>query len=581
MRTCVRMGSPPYVELHCHSAFSFLDGASLPDEFVPAALELGYEALALTDHNTVSGSMEFAVSARALGLRPIHGAEIDLDRRAPPDAARRGCRRLVEPVPHPDPRARAHARKGTRPPAPIPASQAFVELSGRPWSRRGAGLPERLRAARGARRVHAPAPARGVRTRSPAGRATAAVPARRSRAQPPPPASRGDGWACRAWRRGTCTRTRASGLRSRTRWSPCACTPRSMPPSPSGEATSAMCSPRRRRWRAAFPSTPRRWRRPWRLAERLRFDLTSDLGYRYPGAEDAEAMRKLTELCQDAPGRSLQGRGRRCVRSARRAAGAGAADHRAARSAWVLPAPPRHAGAGARGGARGARARQRPQPAAARPGPRLERLVDRLLPDRPLARRPDRERPADRAVPERGADLAARHRPRLPARHQGEADPARPRALRPRPLGAGGSVPDLPRPRGDPRARQGAGAAAGEIERVARGSEGWDAREVGQDIEQCSSRASGVADAGLDGSLGVARAAGRRGPRPAAPPQPALGRDDRRHPSADRLLPDRAGGDGGPPDRSVGQGLLLGRGLPEDRPARARDAVGGRAVRSS
>ena len=68
-----------YAELHCHSAFSFLDGASLPDELVPAALALGYEALALTDHNSVSGSMEFAVSARALGLRPIHGAEVDLD----------------------------------------------------------------------------------------------------------------------------------------------------------------------------------------------------------------------------------------------------------------------------------------------------------------------------------------------------------------------------------------------------------------------------------------------------------------------------------------------------------------------
>src|SRR5579863_84443 len=68
-----------YVELHCHSAFSFLDGASLPDDLVAAALTLGYESLALTDHNSVSGSMEFAVSARALGLRPIHGAEIDLD----------------------------------------------------------------------------------------------------------------------------------------------------------------------------------------------------------------------------------------------------------------------------------------------------------------------------------------------------------------------------------------------------------------------------------------------------------------------------------------------------------------------
>src|SRR5579875_1494588 len=67
-----------YAELHCHSAFSFLDGASLPDGLVATALSLGYEALALTDHNSVSGSMEFAVAARGLGLRAIHGAEIDL-----------------------------------------------------------------------------------------------------------------------------------------------------------------------------------------------------------------------------------------------------------------------------------------------------------------------------------------------------------------------------------------------------------------------------------------------------------------------------------------------------------------------
>ena len=67
-----------YVELHAHSAFSFLDGASLPDELATAAAELGYEAMALTDHNGVSGSMEFTQSAAALGLRAIHGAEIDI-----------------------------------------------------------------------------------------------------------------------------------------------------------------------------------------------------------------------------------------------------------------------------------------------------------------------------------------------------------------------------------------------------------------------------------------------------------------------------------------------------------------------
>jgi error-prone DNA polymerase len=68
-----------YAELHAHSAFSFLDGASLPDELAAAAAQLGYEAMALTDHNGVSGSMEFAQAASSLGLKAIHGAEVDLD----------------------------------------------------------------------------------------------------------------------------------------------------------------------------------------------------------------------------------------------------------------------------------------------------------------------------------------------------------------------------------------------------------------------------------------------------------------------------------------------------------------------
>ena len=68
-----------YVELHAHSAFSFLDGASLPDELAAAAVELGYEAFALTDHDGLCGSMEFAQSAASLGLRAIHGAEMALE----------------------------------------------------------------------------------------------------------------------------------------------------------------------------------------------------------------------------------------------------------------------------------------------------------------------------------------------------------------------------------------------------------------------------------------------------------------------------------------------------------------------
>ena len=68
-----------YVELHCHSAYSFLDGASQPEELAARAAELGYEALALTDHDGLYGSLEFAHAAKAFGVRPITGAEVTLD----------------------------------------------------------------------------------------------------------------------------------------------------------------------------------------------------------------------------------------------------------------------------------------------------------------------------------------------------------------------------------------------------------------------------------------------------------------------------------------------------------------------
>src|SRR5437870_1412451 len=71
---------PSYAELHAHSNFSFLEGASHVDELVLRALELGYETLALTDHDGLHGAMEFAQCARAWGLRPITGAEITLAR---------------------------------------------------------------------------------------------------------------------------------------------------------------------------------------------------------------------------------------------------------------------------------------------------------------------------------------------------------------------------------------------------------------------------------------------------------------------------------------------------------------------
>ncbi|HLM93988.1 MAG TPA: error-prone DNA polymerase [Gaiellaceae bacterium] len=72
------MSGTEYIELHAHSAYSFLDGASLPEELAVRAAELGYPALALTDHDGVYGSLEFAYAARAVGVRAITGAEATL-----------------------------------------------------------------------------------------------------------------------------------------------------------------------------------------------------------------------------------------------------------------------------------------------------------------------------------------------------------------------------------------------------------------------------------------------------------------------------------------------------------------------
>src|SRR5207247_1393314 len=64
-----------YIELHCHSAFSFLDGASLPEQLALTASQLGYPALALTDHHGLYGSMAFAQEAKQLGLQASTRAE--------------------------------------------------------------------------------------------------------------------------------------------------------------------------------------------------------------------------------------------------------------------------------------------------------------------------------------------------------------------------------------------------------------------------------------------------------------------------------------------------------------------------
>jgi len=280
-----------YVELHCHSAFSFLDGASLPDEIIPAAFELGYEAVALTDHNSVSGSMEFAVSARALGLRPIHGAEVDLsDGRhltlLVEDAGGWSslCRILTL--------AHSHTRDKQGPP-----SQAFVEPA------------DILDHARGLICLSGCA-LRGVHDEFTLRRLLDAFGPDRLRVELQRPFLRDDRARNRrlervAARLGVpCVATGNVHAHARAR-APLQdalvavrlhTTLDASEPERRGNFSHVLASPAAMASR--FPDHPEAVGETAALAERLRFDLTSDLGYRYPGSEDAAAMRKLSELCQ-------------------------------------------------------------------------------------------------------------------------------------------------------------------------------------------------------------------------------------------------------------------------------------------
>ncbi|HYN96884.1 MAG TPA: error-prone DNA polymerase [Pilimelia sp.] len=73
-----RESATPYAELHCHTNFSFLDGASHPEELAEEAARLGLTALAVTDHDGFYGVVRFAEAARELALPTIFGAELSL-----------------------------------------------------------------------------------------------------------------------------------------------------------------------------------------------------------------------------------------------------------------------------------------------------------------------------------------------------------------------------------------------------------------------------------------------------------------------------------------------------------------------
>ena len=71
-------GNEGYAELHCHTNFSFLDGASHPEELADEAARLGLTGLAVTDHDGFYGVVRFALAAAHHGLPTVFGTELTL-----------------------------------------------------------------------------------------------------------------------------------------------------------------------------------------------------------------------------------------------------------------------------------------------------------------------------------------------------------------------------------------------------------------------------------------------------------------------------------------------------------------------
>ena len=280
-----------YIELHAHSAYSFLDGASLPEELAVRAAELGYSALALTDHDGVYGSLEFAHAAKAVGVKPITGAEATLADGShvtllveSPRGYANLCRLLTA--------AHAHERLNPRLDPTLLAEQneGLICLSG--CARHGLAVRNPNAAARLARAF---------------GRNRFFVELQR-------PYSRGDA------RRNAALRdlAREVGVRTIATGDPHAHHPRRVhlqdvlvavkhkvpleacEAERHGNEERALLSPTEAA--ARFPDDPGAVQATAELAERLEFDLTQELGYRYPDFSDGldPADVQLARVCDRA-----------------------------------------------------------------------------------------------------------------------------------------------------------------------------------------------------------------------------------------------------------------------------------------
>jgi error-prone DNA polymerase len=289
-----------YVELHAHSSYSFLDGASLPEELAVQAAELEYPALALTDHDGVYGSLEFAHAAKHFGVRPITGAEVTLADRSHVTLlveTQRGyanlCRLLTA--------AHAHTRppgKETQPPADPALDQRLLEE-----------LNDGLVCLSGCAR-------HGLAVRNPNAAARVAHAFGRDRffVELQRPYERGDARRNAALRRlaedlGVPTLVTGDvhahhprraplqdvlvAVRNRSSLDGCEAERR-------GNHECVLLSPGEVVER--FPEDRAAVARTVELAERLRFDLTEELGYRYPDFSDSPepAIVQLAHVCKRA-----------------------------------------------------------------------------------------------------------------------------------------------------------------------------------------------------------------------------------------------------------------------------------------
>src|SRR2546423_8393058 len=289
-----------YAELHAHSAYSFLDGASLPEELAARAAELGYEALGLTDHDGVYGSLEFAHAAKAFGVRPITGAEVTLADRSHVTLlveTPQGYATLCGPL--------TAAHGGPRPPGHETDAPLSPSLDVELLLEHSDGLVCLSGCAR-----------HGLATRNPneAARVAGAFGRDGFFVELQRPYERGDG------RRNAALRDLAASLgvatvatgdphahapsrtalqdilvaiRNRTSLEGCERERR-------GNHESVLVAPAEAAER--FPDDADAVARTAELADRLRFDLTQELGYRYPDFSDGEepAIAQLERICDRA-----------------------------------------------------------------------------------------------------------------------------------------------------------------------------------------------------------------------------------------------------------------------------------------